>query len=175
MRSTETHRCRASLGALLARNCARAETVHALVDAPTGLASLQRRKTAPFRSFRCAWTIFRLMLRLPELTRPALNRTDEQVAPEPYTSSSTLSPIWNHSPPDSLISSAWYPGASSADPAMFTFAVGVKDHPVHLLDGNDRRVRASYPIVDHTERFVAPHSMTFSPDGSRFVFRAALC
>ncbi|GAA6050921.1 hypothetical protein NBRC10513_000853 [Rhodotorula toruloides] len=93
--------------------------------------------------------------------------TDEQVAPEPSTSSATLSPVWTHSPPDSLISSAWYPGASSADPAMFTFAVGVKDHPVHLLDGNDRRVRASYPIVDHTERFVAPHSMAFSPDGSR--------
>jgi len=71
---------------------------------------------------------------------------------------------------------------------MFTFAVGVKDHPVHLLDGNDRRVRlcsshvssrldpeflcpqvrASYPIVDHTERFVAPHSMSFSPDGTRY-------
>ncbi|KAJ8296005.1 Telomerase Cajal body protein 1 [Rhodotorula toruloides] len=93
--------------------------------------------------------------------------TDEQVAPEPSTSSSTLSPVWTHSPPDSLISSAWYPGASSPNPAMFTFAVGVKDHPVHLLDGNDRRVRASYPTIDHTERFVAPHSMAFSPDGSR--------
>jgi hypothetical protein len=32
-----------------------------------------------------------------------------------------------------------------------------------------RQIRASYPIVDHTERFVAPTSMRFSPDGSRFV------
>lgn len=43
-------------------------------------------------------------------------------------------------PSDSVLSSAWYPGASAYDPAMFTFATGVKDHPVHLLDGNDRRV-----------------------------------
>ncbi|GAA5919723.1 hypothetical protein JCM1841_000770 [Sporobolomyces salmonicolor] len=75
-------------------------------------------------------------------------------------------PSWTYQPPDSLLSYAWYPGASSADPAMFAFTVGVKDHPVQLLDGTDQRVRASYPIVDHRERFVAPHSMIFSPDGS---------
>ncbi|GAA6051645.1 hypothetical protein JCM3770_001209 [Rhodotorula araucariae] len=86
--------------------------------------------------------------------------------PMPSTSEHTLDVAWTHTPSDSLLSSAWYPGASLADPAMFTFAVGVKDHPVHLLDGNDRRIRASYPIVDHTERFVAPHSMAFSPDGN---------
>ncbi|KAK4053458.1 hypothetical protein OIV83_001625 [Microbotryomycetes sp. JL201] len=44
--------------------------------------------------------------------------------------------------------------------------MAVKDHPVQLVDGSDCRVRASYPIEDHTERFVAPHSMTFSADGS---------
>ncbi|POY76756.1 hypothetical protein BMF94_0005 [Rhodotorula taiwanensis] len=88
---------------------------------------------------------------------------DEQ---QPVASTSKLEPAWTHMPSDSVLSSAWYPGASAYDPAMFTFATGVKDHPVHLLDGNDRRVRASYPIIDHTERFVAPHAMTFSPDGS---------
>ncbi|GAA6037253.1 hypothetical protein JCM8097_008645 [Rhodosporidiobolus ruineniae] len=82
------------------------------------------------------------------------------------SSSSSLQPAWTHQPSDSLLSTAWYPGASAANPNMFAFAVGVKDHPVHLLDGNDRRVRASYPIVDHVERFVAPTSMAFSPDGS---------
>ncbi|GAA5890573.1 hypothetical protein JCM5296_004301 [Sporobolomyces johnsonii] len=80
--------------------------------------------------------------------------------------SPTWAPSWTYQPPDSLLSYAWYPGASSANPAMFAFAVGVKDHPVQLLDGTDQRVRASYPIVDHRERFVAPHSMIFSPDGS---------
>ncbi|GAA5953422.1 hypothetical protein JCM10213_003079 [Rhodosporidiobolus nylandii] len=78
----------------------------------------------------------------------------------------SLEPHWTHTPPDSLLSTAWYPGASIADPSMFAFAVGVKDHPVHLLDGYSKRVRASYPIVDHVERFVAPHSMEFSADGT---------
>ncbi|GAA5906391.1 uncharacterized protein JCM6883_005534 [Sporobolomyces salmoneus] len=84
----------------------------------------------------------------------------------PSPSISTLSPRWKHEPSDSLLSYDWYPGASSTDPSMFAFALGVKDHPVHLLDGNDRRIRASYPIIDHTERFVAPTSMRFSPDGT---------
>ncbi|GAA5933868.1 WD40 repeat domain-containing protein [Sporobolomyces koalae] len=79
---------------------------------------------------------------------------------------SPLSQVWNHEPSDSLLSYDWYPGASSTDPSMFAFAVGVKDHPVHLLDGHDQRIRASYPIIDHTERFVAPNSMRFSPDGT---------
>ncbi|KAG0667584.1 hypothetical protein C6P46_000121 [Rhodotorula mucilaginosa] len=87
--------------------------------------------------------------------------------PTPIASTSKhLEPAWTHAPPDAVHSSAWYPGASAYDPAMFAFATGVKDHPVHLLDGHDRRIRASYPIVDHTERFVAPHSMAFSPDSS---------
>lgn len=169
MPSSETYSCRAWASVLIRPHCSPAETTDAVADALTVLASSQRLKTALFRSFRCASTSFTLRVALCPAHSPRLSRTDEQVAPEPSTSSATLSPVWTHSPPDSLISSAWYPGASSADPAMFTFAVGVKDHPVHLLDGNDRRVRASYPIVDHTERFVAPHSMAFSPDGSRCV------
>ncbi|GAA5855811.1 hypothetical protein JCM8547_000366 [Rhodosporidiobolus lusitaniae] len=81
-------------------------------------------------------------------------------------SSPSLVPSWTHQPSNSLLSTAWYPGASLHDPAMFAFAAAVKELPIHLLDGNDRRVRASYPIVDHVERFVAPHSMLFSLDGS---------
>lgn len=30
-------------------------------------------------------------------------------------------------------------------------------------------MRASYPIEDHRERFIAPHSMVFSTDGSSYV------
>ncbi|GAA5946316.1 hypothetical protein JCM3765_000195 [Sporobolomyces pararoseus] len=89
-----------------------------------------------------------------------------QTESELFSPPSSITPTWKHEPSDSLLSYDWYPGASSSNPSMFAFAVGVKDHPIHLLDGNDRRIRASYPIVDHTERFVAPTSMRFSPDGS---------
>ncbi|KNZ62470.1 hypothetical protein VP01_1266g5 [Puccinia sorghi] len=37
---------------------------------------------------------------------------------------------------------------------------------IRLLDASDGRIRASYPIVDHRERMVAPHSMIFSDDGT---------
>ena len=33
-----------------------------------------------------------------------------------------------------------------------------------MLDGFTGSVRASYPIVDHRERFIGPHSLCFSPD-----------
>lgn len=33
------------------------------------------------------------------------------------------------------------------------------------------QLRASYPIIDHRERFIAPHSMAFSADGTRQVVR----
>lgn len=50
---------------------------------------------------------------------------------------------------------------------MFAFALAIKDHPVQLMDaGIGTRLRASYPIIDHTERFVAPHCLMFSNDGS---------
>ncbi|GAA5834059.1 hypothetical protein JCM11251_003606 [Rhodosporidiobolus azoricus] len=90
--------------------------------------------------------------------------TTPSIPSEP--SPASVGPYWTHLPSDALLSTAWYPGASSSDPAMFAFAAAVKDHPVTLLDGFSRTVRASYPIVDHVERFVAPHSMDFSPDGT---------
>jgi hypothetical protein len=33
---------------------------------------------------------------------------------------------------------------------------------VKLLDASDGRLRASYPIIDHRERFIAPHSLAFN-------------
>ena len=48
--------------------------------------------------------------------------------------------MWVYRPPDALLSFEWFPGATSAVSAMFAFAVAVKDHPVHLLDGADHSV-----------------------------------
>ena len=40
-----------------------------------------------------------------------------------------------------------------------------------MLDGFTGSVRASYPIVDHRERFVGPHSLCFSPgDGGATLY-----
>ncbi|KAG9122712.1 hypothetical protein FRC07_000780, partial [Ceratobasidium sp. 392] len=64
--------------------------------------------------------------------------------------------------PASVLSTAWFPTASPVDPASFCFAVGVRDCPVRLVDASDGRLRASYKIIDHRERFIAPHSMAFN-------------
>ncbi|KAF8596604.1 WD40 repeat-like protein [Ceratobasidium sp. AG-I] len=61
-----------------------------------------------------------------------------------------------------ILSTAWFPSASPAQPASYCFVAGVRDGPVKLLDASDGRLRASYKIVDHRERFIAPHSMAFN-------------
>ncbi|CAL1698567.1 unnamed protein product [Somion occarium] len=62
---------------------------------------------------------------------------------------------------------AWYPNATSRDPASFCFVTSVRECPVKLLDASDGRLRASYKIVDHRERQVAPHSLAFNPLASK--------
>ncbi|KAG1723770.1 uncharacterized protein EDB91DRAFT_1240045 [Suillus paluster] len=61
-----------------------------------------------------------------------------------------------------IVNFAWYPGASSSNAPAFCFVASVRDCPVKLLDASDARLRASYPIVDHRERFIAPHSLAFN-------------
>lgn len=85
----------------------------------------------------------------------------------PGSDISSWTPRWTWKPSDALLSYQWFPGATSLNVPYFAFAAAIKDHPIHLLDGTDRRVRASYPIIDHRERFIAPHSMAFSPDGTK--------
>ncbi|KAF7368664.1 Telomerase Cajal body protein 1 [Mycena venus] len=64
--------------------------------------------------------------------------------------------------PAPILDYAWYPSASSADPASFCFVASVRETPVKLLDASDGRLRASYSIVDHRERQIAPHSLAFN-------------
>ncbi|KAB5591768.1 hypothetical protein CTheo_4800 [Ceratobasidium theobromae] len=64
--------------------------------------------------------------------------------------------------PASILSTAWYPTASSSDPASYCFVAAVRNGPVKLFDASDGRLRASYKIIDHQERFIAPHCMGFN-------------
>lgn len=87
---------------------------------------------------------------------------------------------------DAIVATQWYPFASSSAPDGFCFATSIRGAPVRLIDGFTGRVRfsagqslgygafcadvqtrATYPIVDHRERFIAPHSLAFSPSGVR--------
>ncbi|KAL4252984.1 SWT21/TCAB1 mRNA Splicing and Telomere Maintenance [Abortiporus biennis] len=69
--------------------------------------------------------------------------------------------------PAPLLDFAWYPQATSRDPASFCLVTSVRECPVKLLDANDGRLRASYRIVDHRERQIAPHCLAFNPMASK--------
>ncbi|KAI0820143.1 WD40-repeat-containing domain protein, partial [Trametes gibbosa] len=66
-----------------------------------------------------------------------------------------------------ILDYAWYPAASIRNPASFCFVASVRECPVKLLDASDGRLRASYKIVDHRERQIAPHSLAFNPSANR--------
>ncbi|KAI0076849.1 hypothetical protein K474DRAFT_1644216 [Panus rudis PR-1116 ss-1] len=66
-----------------------------------------------------------------------------------------------------IVDFAWFPGASVSNPALYCFAASVRESPVKLLDASDGRLRASYRIVDHRERQIAPNSLAFNPMGTR--------
>ncbi|KZT19087.1 hypothetical protein NEOLEDRAFT_1142508 [Neolentinus lepideus HHB14362 ss-1] len=66
-----------------------------------------------------------------------------------------------------ILDYAWYPSASPYTPASYCFVASVRECPVRLLDASDGRLRASYKIVDHRERQVAPHSLAFNLFGNK--------
>ncbi|KAF8962199.1 WD40-repeat-containing domain protein [Flammula alnicola] len=75
---------------------------------------------------------------------------------------SSQSPVREFRQPSPILDFIWYPTASPRDPASFCFVASVRECPVKLLDASDGRLRASYRIVDHRERQIAPHSLTFN-------------
>ncbi|THU82652.1 WD40 repeat-like protein [Dendrothele bispora CBS 962.96] len=81
--------------------------------------------------------------------------------------SDTPPPTRTFTQPAPIVDFAWYPTATPRDAASFCFVASVRDCPVKLLDAQDGRLRASYPIIDHRERFIAPHSMAFNLAGQK--------
>ncbi|TFK81326.1 WD40 repeat-like protein [Polyporus arcularius HHB13444] len=69
--------------------------------------------------------------------------------------------------PAPILDYTWYPSATIRDPASFCFVASVRECPVKLLDASDGRLRASYRIVDHRERQIAPHSVAFNTGANR--------
>ncbi|KAF8518200.1 WD40-repeat-containing domain protein [Gautieria morchelliformis] len=76
-------------------------------------------------------------------------------------------PVRNFAQPGNILGTLWYPTAVPEDPSTFCFLASVRECPVKLLDASDGRLRASYRIVDHRERQIAPHSMAFNSTASR--------
>ena len=94
--------------------------------------------------------------------------------------------------PAPILDFIWYPMATPLDPASFCLVASVRECPVKLLDASDGRVRflifyypwfdrynivqlrASYRIIDHRERQIAPHSLVFNLTAQKLVLREYL-
>ncbi|KAF7724622.1 Telomerase Cajal body protein 1 [Apophysomyces ossiformis] len=70
---------------------------------------------------------------------------------------------------ESVYDFEWFPAMSSQDPATWCFLTSVRDHPVRLWDAGTGKVRASYSVIDHQERFIGPNVVRFNLDASKQV------
>jgi hypothetical protein len=68
---------------------------------------------------------------------------------------------------ESIVDFAWFPRATMHDLASFCFVASVRECPVRLLDASTGHLRASYRIVDHRERQIAPQSLAFNVMGDK--------
>lgn len=83
-----------------------------------------------------------------------------------------LSPTSIHSYADSIHSFAAYPYFRLEEPSSALVVTSVKDHPIKLTNilSPQPVVQATYPLINTlTEAYVSPHSMEFTPDGTRLV------
>ncbi|TFK19466.1 hypothetical protein FA15DRAFT_648298 [Coprinopsis marcescibilis] len=78
-----------------------------------------------------------------------------------------LKPTISIPQPGPVVATQWFPAASKENPAAYCLVASVRDTPVKLLDASNGRLRASYPIVDHRERQIAPQSLAFTFPGDK--------
>ncbi|ORZ12763.1 WD40-repeat-containing domain protein [Absidia repens] len=79
----------------------------------------------------------------------------------------TLTPSLGILEGESICDIAWFPSMNSQDPATCCFLSSTRDHPVRLWDATTGKVRASYCVVDHQERFIGPNVLKFNLDGTK--------
>lgn len=109
-----------------------------LKDPPILLAS----SSAP-NSSKLAGGFYRDAKICPDGTCVLLHAEDRSISLYDFTDEGSIwVPRWTFLPPDAVLSYEWFPGASSTNPAMFAFAIAIKDHPIQLLDGFNHTVRS---------------------------------
>lgn len=70
---------------------------------------------------------------------------------------------------DTIYDYTWFPLMDSRHPPTCLVASSSRDNPVHLWDAFDGTLRGSFRAYNHLEEPVAPHSLSFTPDGSRLL------
>ena len=87
---------------------------------------------------------------------------------EPFTGgalTSSAKAAWTTSEGELIYDLQWYPLMHSAQPASCFIAVSSRQHPVHLLDAFQGRLRATLPSLNAQDQLISPLSLSFSIDG----------
>lgn len=69
--------------------------------------------------------------------------------------------------PSPLLEAVWYPMPADTPTSAWCFLEAHRDLPIRLMNSVDMSTMASYSIMNHVEKYVAPHAMALSPDLSR--------
>ncbi|XP_032940144.1 telomerase Cajal body protein 1, partial [Catharus ustulatus] len=100
-------------------------------------------------------------LRIFDLPLPA--------GPPPGPPLPELAPAVQVAEGDTIYDFTWYPLMDSSQPPTCLVASSSRDNPVHLWDAFDGTLRGSFRAHNHLDEPVAPHSLAFTPDGSRLL------
>ncbi|XP_056366798.1 LOW QUALITY PROTEIN: leucine-rich repeat LGI family member 4-like [Oenanthe melanoleuca] len=91
------------------------------------------------------------------------------LGPPPGPPLPELAPAVQVAEGDTIYDFTWYPLMDSSQPPTCLVAASSRDNPVHLWDAFDGTLRGSFRAHNHLDEPVAPHSLSFSPDGSRLL------
>lgn len=78
-----------------------------------------------------------------------------------------LTHVFSLRAPSTLLAAEWYPFAQYGVPATWCFVFSARDVPTRLVDAYSGQTRATYGILDHTERFVGPQALAFNLLGTQ--------
>ncbi|KAI9772361.1 MAG: hypothetical protein M1839_002497 [Geoglossum umbratile] len=82
----------------------------------------------------------------------------------------SLTPFSTTSKAEPVYCTAIYPGFKLQDPSTTCFLTATRDLPIHLHDALSSLVRATYPLISPTtEKYITPHSVLWSPCGTKFI------
>ncbi|XP_065715172.1 telomerase Cajal body protein 1 [Patagioenas fasciata] len=99
----------------------------------------------------------------------ALRVFDLPPRPRPAAPLPPLVPALRVPEGDTVYDFTWFPLMDSNQPHTCLVAASSRDNPIHLWDAFDGTLRGSFRAYSHLDEPVAPHSLTFAPDGRRLL------
>ena len=71
--------------------------------------------------------------------------------------------------PGTVYDYCWWPLMNSNEPVTCCFATTSSDHPVHLWDAFNGKLRATYIALNSVQELTSPYSLCFSNDGQQLL------